>query len=156
MRIKGWSLLVLFLLVASLAFCPMVNQAAAGKILNVVGLYSETSAGSISYRTGTGNWIVCKVGDQIPLNAEITVTVDRDWIELSPSDNPNAAYEMTGANGAVTKRVADLLKEKPKIVSFPKVSVKDSKFANKVVVKQYLGRQIYQKRKGGDRIEIKY
>jgi hypothetical protein len=128
--------------------------------LTTVGLYSETAAGSVSYRIGTGEWKVIKVGDKIPNNAEITVTVDRDWIELIPSDNPNAVYEIIGSEkGAVTKKVADLLKEKPKTVAFPKVADKDKtdpKFVNKMVVKQYLGRQKYKKNDDGDWGEIKY
>ena len=65
--------------------------------LKCVGLYSETDAGYVSYRVGTGAWTVIKVGDTIPANAEIRVNVDRDWVELTPSDNPNAVYEITGS-----------------------------------------------------------
>ena len=78
-----------------------------------------------------------------------------DWVEVCPANNPNAVYELFGENGAVTKKVADLLKEKPRTVSFPKAGDKaDPKFANKVVVKQYLGRQVYQTKT--DREDIKY
>lgn len=157
MRGKVGTILFLFLLLTSLMFCPIMIQAeAAGRVLNVVGLYSETSAGHVSYRVGTGKWVVINVGDQIPVNAELSVTVDRDWIELCPSDNPNAVYEIDGnANGtAVTKKVVDLLKEKPKMVGFPKTGTKDPKFINKAVVKQYLGRQVYLTKNG--RQDIKY
>ena len=78
--------------------------------LRCVGLYSETDAGYVSFRSGTGSWTVIKVGDTIPADAEIKVTVDRDWVELAPTDNPNAVYELNGESGPVTKSVADILK----------------------------------------------
>ncbi len=115
--------------------------------LTCVGLYSETDAGQISYRIGSGNWIVIKVGDKIPANAEIRVNVDRDWIEVTPSNNPNAVYEITGpeSGAEVLKKVAEILKGKPKTVSFPKAKggAADPKFKDKLVVTQYLGRQVY-------------
>ncbi|HET6450034.1 MAG TPA: hypothetical protein VFI08_01945, partial [Spirochaetia bacterium] len=64
--------------------------------LKCVGLYSETSDGQVSYRVGGGAWIVMKVGDTIPAAAEIRVNVSRDWVELTPSNNPNAVYEIDG------------------------------------------------------------
>jgi hypothetical protein len=97
-------------------------QAKAGT-LTCVGLYSETAAGSVSYRVGTGAWVVINVADKIPANAEMRVNVDRDWIELTPSDKPNSVYEVAGSeSGEVIKKVADILKGKPKVVSFPKPS----------------------------------
>ncbi len=123
-----------------------LSAQAKAATLTCVGLYSETDAGSISYRVGTGNWVVVKVGDKIPANAEIKINVDRDWIEVTPSDNPNAVYEITGSeSGEVLKKVADILKSKPKLVSFPKVvgGKPDPKFKDKLAVTQYLGRQIY-------------
>jgi len=150
-------LLVTFLITLAMLFSP-TNQAGAVNLvtLNVVGLYSETAAGSVSYRVGTGDWTVVKVGDKIPNNAEILVPVDRDWVELSPSNNSNAVYEIIGSEkGKVLKKVANLLKQKSRIVSFPKGGDKiDPKFANKVVVKEYLGRQVYQTKT--DREDIKY
>lgn len=133
-------------------------EAANKTTLNVVGLYSETAAGSVSYRVGKEDWKVVKVGDQIPGNAEILINVDRDWIELSPSANPNAVYEITGSEqGEVIKKMADLLKEKPKTVRFPKAGAQiDPEFTNKAVVKQYLGRQRYMRNDGAGWQDIKY
>ena len=107
-------LLVTFLITLAMLFSP-TNQAGAVNLvtLNVVGLYSETAAGSVSYRVGTGDWTVVKVGDKIPNNAEILVPVDRDWVELSPSNNSNAVYEIIGSEkGKVLKKAANLLKQK--------------------------------------------
>lgn len=126
--------------------------------LTCVGIYSETDAGTISYRIGTGAWVVIKIGDTIPANAEIKVNVERDWIELTPATNPNAVYEIAGSeSGDVLKKVADILKGKPKTVVFPKGSADkpDAKFKDKLVVTQYLGRQIY-KTSDGDSKDIKY
>lgn len=158
MRLR-WSVYVtvFFFVAFAVFYFPATHADAAGKGVTVVGLYSETDAGHVSYRSGGGNWIVAKLGDQIPENAEIGITVDRDFVELTPSDNPAAVYEITGdpKGAAVTKKVADLLKEKPKTVSFPK-GAKDPKFVNKVVVKQYLGRQRFQKNGNADWSEIRY
>lgn len=126
--------------------------------LKCVGLYSETSDGSISYRVGAGDWIVVKVGDIIPANAQIRVNVDRDWIELTPGNNPNAVYEIHGPDtGEIIKKVTDILKGKPKLVSFPKPkgTTPDPKYKDKLVVTQYLGRQIYETA-DGDSNDIKY
>jgi hypothetical protein len=132
-------------------------EAKAGT-LTCVGIYSETSDGSISYRVGGASWIVVKVGDVIPANAEIRINVDRDWIELTPSNNPNLVYELTGPDsGETIKKVADILKSKGKAVGFPKATggKADPKYANKLVVTQYLGRQIYMTA-DGDSKDIKY
>jgi hypothetical protein len=87
---------VLLVMVLTITELYLTSQPAdAGKVsLITIGLYSETSDGYISYRVGTGNRTVIKVGDAIPDNAEISVTVQRDWIELSPSNNSNAVYEI--------------------------------------------------------------
>ena len=134
--------------------------AAQGKAgtLKCVGIYSETSDGSISYRVGTGDWIVVKVGDTIPAKAEIRVNVDRDWIELTPANNPNAVFEIHGPDsGEIVKKVADILKGKPKLVAFPKPrgATPDPKYKDKLVVTQYLGRQVYVTA-DGDENDIKY
>jgi hypothetical protein len=132
-------------------------QAKAGT-LKCVGIYSETSDGSISYRVGAGDWVVVKVGDIIPANAQIRVNVDRDWIEVTPGNNPNAVYEIHGPDtGEVIKKVADILKGKPKLVSFPKPkgTTPDPKYKDKLAVLQYLGRQIYVTA-DGDSNDIKY
>jgi hypothetical protein len=127
--------------------------------LTCVGLYSETSDGYVSYRIiGKDVWVVMKVGDVIPANAEIRINVDRDWVELTPTDNPNAVYEMDGPDsGETIKSVAAILKGKARFVSFPKARVgsPDPKFKNKLVVQQYLGRQVYLT-KDGDSNDIKY
>jgi hypothetical protein len=132
-------------------------SAAQARTLVCVGLYSETSDGSVSSRVGSGPWVVMKVGDKIPANAEIRVNVDRDWVELVPSDNPNAVYEIDGppSGGEVVKKVADILKTKPKTVSFPKAGAPDPKFKNKLAVRQYLGRQVYANPTQDER-DIKY
>ena len=133
-------------------------QAKAGT-LKCVGLYSETDAGYISYRVGAGQWTVIKVADVIPANAEIKVSVDRDWVELTPATNLNAVYEITGkTSGEVIKKVADILKGKARAVSFPKASggKADPKFKDKLVVTQYLGRQVYLASPDADDKDIKY
>jgi hypothetical protein len=147
---------VLFLLIAAAGMCAA--QAKAGT-LTCVGLYSETDAGYISYRVGTGQWVVVKVGDTIPANAELRVNVDRDWIEVTPANNPNAVYEIAGsASGEVVKKVADILKAKPRAVSFPKASGgnPDPKFKDKLVVTKYLGRVVYLASPDADDKDVKY
>jgi len=120
-----------------------------------VGIYSETGAGSVSFRVGRGEWVVINVGDTIPAEAEIRINVDRDWIEVTPSDNPHAVYEIAGGeSGVLLVKVADLLKRTPRSVSFPEGSP-DPKYRNKLVVTEYLGRQIYMTR-DGDTKDIKY
>ncbi len=124
--------------------------------LTCVGLYSETDAGYASFKAGNGAWTVIKVGDTIPADAQIKVTVDRDWVELTPSDNPNAVYELNGASGPVDKAVADVLKGTPRTVTFPKAGgAPDPAFKDKLVVTQYLGRQVYLDPSGDDK-DLKY
>jgi hypothetical protein len=126
--------------------------------LKCVGLYSETDAGYVSFRVGTGAWTVIKVGDTVPGNAEVRVSVERDWIELTPSDDPSAVYEIGGSEaGTVTKPVADILKGTPRLVKAPKASgdKPDPAFKDKLVVTQYLGRQIYAN-PNGDEKDVKY
>jgi hypothetical protein len=149
----------IFLIFLMVLFIPIYQTIAADNVtLKVVGLYSETDAGYVSYRIGTGKWIEIKIGDQIPINAEISISVDRDWVELSPSNNPNAVYEITGSEkGPIIKKVTDILKGKTKTVSFPKAQDKpDPKFTNKMVVKQYWGRQMYKQSDTGSWNDIKY
>ncbi|HET6439919.1 MAG TPA: hypothetical protein VFG59_17775 [Anaeromyxobacter sp.] len=125
--------------------------------LKCVGLYSETDAGYVSYRVGTGAWTVVKVGDTIPPDAEVEVTVDRDWVEFTPSDNPSAVYELNAENGPVTKKVADVVKGTARTVKTPKGSgdSPDPAFKDKLVVTEYLGRQIYTDPKGDEK-DVKY
>ena len=143
---------------ALLAAAGAYAQAAKPTTVTCVGLYSETDAGTVSYRVGKGEWVIIKVGDKIPANAEIRVNVERDWVEVKPSGNPNAVYEITGSEaGDVIKKVPDILKEKPRTVGFPKGTKEkpDPKFKDKLVVTQYLGRQIYLT-SDGDSKDIKY
>jgi hypothetical protein len=131
--------------------------APAGSLI-CVGLYSETDAGQVSYRVNKGSWVVVKVGDVIPAAAEIRVNVDRDWVELCAARSPGAVYEITGPDsGETIKTVAAILKEKPRRVSFPNgtKAKPDPKFADKLVVVQYLGRQVYMTA-DGDENDIKY
>ncbi len=132
----------------------------------VVGLYSETEEGAhVSYRVGTGEWIVVKLGDIIPTNAEIKVSVEWDWVEVIPANNPNVVYEITGSEkGDVIKKVSNLLKENGRKVTFPKAGSKNINptLKNKLVVKKYLGRHIYIAPDGsesdikyGDKLDVK-
>jgi hypothetical protein len=133
------------------------GQSKAGG-LTCVGLYSETSDGQVSYRSGAGAWIVIKVGDSVPATAQVKVNVDRDWVEFIAAGKPNAVYEITGpASGETVMKVADILKSKARAVAFPKGSTSspDPKYKDKLVVTQYLGRQIY-KNANGDSKDIKY
>jgi len=125
--------------------------------LKCVGLYSETDAGYVSYRVGTGAWTVVKVGDTISSDAEVKVNVDRDWVEFTPADNPGLVYELNAENGEVTKSVADIVKGTPKQVKFPTPSgqTPDAAFKDKLVVVQYWGRQVYTDANGDDK-DIKY
>jgi hypothetical protein len=143
-----------------LALVAVTAFAAAAKAttVTVVGLYSETSDGYISYRVGTGNWTVVKVKDVIPADAEIKINVDRDWIEVTPTDKPNTVYEITGPDsGEKILKVTDILKGKSRTVNFPKATgdKPDAKYKDKLVVAQYLGRQIYIKADGSQK-DIKY
>ena len=149
------------ILAVSLLLSSELLWAADAKVasLTCVGIYSETSAGYISYRNaGKGEWIVVKVGDLIPTSAEIRVNVDRDWIELIQAAKPNEVYEFTGSEkGEVIAKVADIIKAKPRAVSFPKgtAAKPDAAFKDKLVVTQYLGRQVYRAASGESK-DIKY
>jgi hypothetical protein len=119
------------LLKVSIALCALSLLAvgaafsadAKATTLTCVGLYSETSDGYISARTaGKGDWVPVKVGDVLAANAEMKINVDRDWIELIPTGNPNAVYEIAGpqSGGDLILKVADILKGKARSVTFPK------------------------------------
>jgi hypothetical protein len=151
--LRGGAILILIIAAAA-------TGAAQGKAgtLTCVGIYSETDAGSISSRVGSGAWVAVKVGDVIPANGEIKVNVERDWIELIPSNNPGAVYEINGPEtGEIVLKVAAILKGKPRAVAFPKGTKDkpDPKFKDKLVVLQYLGRQIYTTADNDSR-DIKY
>ncbi len=139
-------LLLSTLALAVLVVTPVLAGEDASTKVKIVGLYSETAAGTVSYRVGNNDWNVIKLGDKIPVDAEILITVERDWVELILIENPNAVYEIRGNESSVVqKNVADLLENEPtRIVEFPKANAEiDSKFTNKLVVKEYLGRQHY-------------
>ena len=120
-------------------------KAGAGT-LTCVGLMSETGEGNISYRVGKADWVAIKLGDVIPAAAEIRINVDRDWIELIPSANPNLVFDLEGTDkGELVAKVSDVLKGKSRKVSFPKKSDKtDPAFKDKLVVAQVMGRQVYR------------
>jgi hypothetical protein len=132
-------------------------QAKAGSI-TCVGVYSETTDGYVSYRVASGVWTAIKTGDVIPAGAEVKINVERDWVEFIATGKPNAVYEIDGpASGETTMKVADILKTKARAVTFPKgtAAAPDAKFKDKLVVLQYLGRQVYVNA-DGDSKDIKY
>jgi hypothetical protein len=130
-----------------------------------VSLFSETSDGSISFRTGKADWTVVKVGDTIPAAAEIRINVAQDWMELTPASDPTTVFWMEGSEtGEVVKKVSDVLKGKSRTVAFPKVGKDtDPAFKDKLVVKQLVGRQVYRANadtpdkdiRYGDQLDIK-
>ena len=148
-----------FLITLILLSLPIYKIVAAKKDIpvKVVGLYSETDAGSVSYRVGKGKWIVVKIGQEIPGDAEIMINVDRDWLEIVPTNKPNEVYELAGSTeGTVTKTVSEILKGKKRKVSFPQKGDKpDKKYENKVVVKEYWGKQNFRSPETGFKY-IKY
>jgi len=146
-------------LVFAWAASALFGAEAKASGLVCVGLYSETSDGYVSSRVaGKGEWVPVKVGDALPANAEIKINVERDWIEFIAAGKPDAAFEVTGpASGELVVKAADILKGKPRAVSFPKgtAAKPDGKYKNKLVVTQYLGRQVYVTA-DGDSNDIKY
>jgi hypothetical protein len=128
-------------------------------VLSCVGLYSETSDGYVSSRAGgKGDWTPIKVGDVLSADAEIKINVDRDWVEFIATGKPAAVFEIAGPeSGEKIIKVAEVLKMKPRAVAFPKgtSSAPDAKYKDKLVVSQYLGRQIYTDSNGDSR-DIKY
>ncbi len=149
--------------IAALLLIPAMDGYAADAktgTLTCVGLYSETSDGYISARVAAkGEWVAVKVGDVLPAKAELRLNVDRDWIELIPTGNPLSVYEIAGpqSNSELVLKTADILKGKPRAVAFPKgtAAKPDSKYRDKLVVTQYLGRQIYMAADGSSK-DIKY
>jgi hypothetical protein len=150
---KGmWVALSFVLVTAAAGFAQQAGS------VTCVGLYSETAAGSVSYRVGRGEWVVVKVGDTIPAAAQIRINVDRDWLEVTPSGKPGTVYEITGPQrGELVLSVSDILKGKARSVAFPSGAANrpDPKFKDKLVVTEYLGRQIYMTSDGSTR-DIKY
>jgi len=126
--------------------------------LKCVGVYSETSAGSVSWRTGSAAWTAVKVGDVLPAAAEVRINVDRDWVEFVQTGKPDAVYEIAGPeSGEKILKTADILKLKPRAVAFPKGAAgkPDAKYKDRLTVVEYLGRQIYMTADGDSR-DIKY
>lgn len=140
-RFANLALLVLLIL----AGVPQV-AAAALPTLTCVGLYSETSDGSVSYRVGKGDWTVVKVGDVVPSAAEVRINVEQDWVEFVPTTDPTKVYDLEGSDkGEVVLKVADVLKGKVRTVTLPKKgSAGDPAFVGKLVVGQVWGRQVYR------------
>lgn len=143
----------------SLLSCLSLFAAGLKPSLTCVGLYSETSDGYVSYRNaGKTDWTVVKVGDVIPLTSEIKINVDRDWVEFIHTGDPTVVYELDGPSaGAVVKKGSEILKLAPRTVIFPggSASAPDPKFKDKLVVGQYLGRQVFLTA-DGDTKDIKY
>jgi len=139
------ALWILLVLTVTLPQGLAAADAKAGS-LTCVGLMSETGEGNISYRVAKANWVVIKLGDVIPAGAEIKINVDRDWIELTPTTNPNQVFDLEGTDkGDLVVKVTDILKGKSRTVAFPKKSAKtDPAFKDKLVVAQVMGRQIYR------------
>lgn len=131
---------------------PVFSADTKAASVTVVGLYSETSDGYVSFRkAGASSWTVVKVGDVIPTSAELKINVDRDWVEFIATGKPGAVYELRGPeSGETVKKVSDVLKDKPRTVNFPKgtSSKPDAAFKDKLVVTQYLGRQVYRSESG--------
>jgi len=155
------SVYCLFLACVLTAFPLSTAKAADSKAAGLicVGLYSETSDGYVSSRVGGGQWVPIKVGDKIPVNAEIKINVDRDWAEFIAVGKPTTVYEIVGPEDGkeVVKKAADILKGKSRTVAFPKGTKNspDPKYKDKLVVAKYLGRQIYMTA-DGDSKDIKY
>jgi hypothetical protein len=149
------------LLAVSLLFLTAAGYSADTKAtsVTVVGLYSETSDGYVSFRkAGASEWTVAKVGDLIPTTAELKVNVEQDWLEFVATGKPTEVYELLGpGKGELVRKVSEILKGKPRIVTFPKGSAAkpDPAFKDKLAVTQYLGRQIYRSESGESR-DIKY
>lgn len=151
---KVLALTVLLLFPAGLLYSADANS----QSLTCVGIYSETSDGYISFKKASSDWAVIKVGDVIPAGAELRISVDRDWIELIATGKPTEVYEVLGPDsGVLIKKTADILKTKPRVVKFPKGSAAkpDPAFKDKLIVTQYLGRQIYRAESGESK-DIKY
>lgn len=144
---KKQSIVPILLFVLGLLMVPGLTAAELkAQAVVCVSLFSETSEGAISFRSGKSDWTVVKVGDTIPADAEIRVTVDRDWMELTPAQDPTTVFWLEGSEtGQVVKKVADILKSKSRTVKFPKAGKDtDPAFKDKLVVQQFMGRQIYR------------
>jgi len=142
----------------SLAAVGAYAADAKAATVSCVGIYSETDAGYISWRTGSGAWTPVKVGDVLSVSSELKVNVDRDWVEFVVTGKPEASYEVIGPeSGEKIVKISDVIKGKARNVSFPKgtAAKPDGKYKDKLVVTQYLGRQIYVSA-NGDSKDVKY
>lgn len=101
-------LLLSTLALAVLVVTPVLAGEDASTKVKIVGLYSETAAGTVSYRVGNNDWNVIKLGDKIPVDAEILITVERDWVELILIENPNAVYEIRGNESSVVQKMSQI------------------------------------------------
>lgn len=149
----------LMILAAVTAWLPTTIAAADTKAtLTCVGLMSETGDGNISWRLGRGEWKIVKLGDVIPVAAEVRINVDRDWIELIPTAQPTTVYDLEGReSGDVLLTGAQILKGKARTVAFPKKSSQtDPKFKDKLVVCQVMGRQVYRASADADDQDLRY
>jgi hypothetical protein len=79
-------------------------------------------------------------------------------VEFVQAGKANEVFELKGPDtGALVRKVSDIVKAKPRAVAFPKgtASKPDPKYKDKLVVTQYLGRQIFFTADGDSR-DIKY
>ncbi len=131
--------------------------AADTKGLVCVGLYSETSDGSISWRVGKGEWKVIALGDTVPLNAEVRINVEQDWIEFIASGAPTQVFDLAGKEKEQILKASDIVKGKSRKVAFPKKSEgTDPAFKDKLVVTKVWGRQIYRANRDTPDKDIQY
>jgi hypothetical protein len=136
---------------------PQTVAAADTKGIVCVGLYSETSDGQISWRVGKAEWKPVGLGDTVPLNAEIRINVEQDWIEFIASGVPTKVYDLQGAEKEQIIKVADILKGKSRTVAFPKKSDStDPAFKDKLAVTKVWGRQVYRANRDTPDKDIQY
>jgi len=123
-----------------------------------VSLMSETGEGYLSFRVGKAEFQPVKLGQVIPADAELQVTVDRDWAEFVPEKDPTTVYLLEGSEkGPVTVKVADLLKTASRKVTLPKAGTSpDPAFKDKLVAVQVMGRQIYRASPDTSDADVRY
>ncbi len=145
---------VLFALACTI---PQTVSAADTKGIVCVGLFSETSDGNIGWRVGKADWKPVGLGDTVPLNAEIRITVEQDWIEFVASGAPTKVFDLQGSEKEQILKVADILKGKSRTVAFPKKSDStDAAFKDKLVVTKVWGRQVYRANRDTPDKDIQY
>lgn len=145
---------VLFSLVCTI---PQLVFAADAKGLVCVGLYSETSDGTISWRVGKGEWKPVGLGDTVPTAAEVRINVEQDWIEFIASGAPTQVFTLEGSAKEQILKASDILKGKSRKVALPKKSDStDPAFKDKLVVTKVWGRQVYRANKDTPDKDIHY